>query len=133
MIVNALAILTVFFYDCGQNATSTPLTDRVVMGSGGGTKGVGAFGDQLIEAPPGPIAGTFDDHVVYATVHFAFCLGKSSAAATSFLGGMSSAASNTVLSSAASPPTIAPVSAMAGLHCRPRGSARFVGASYANP
>jgi hypothetical protein len=60
--VDVSVILTLFFYDCGQKAPLPPLTDRVVMDSGGGTKDVGTFGDQLIEVPAGPVAGGFDDH-----------------------------------------------------------------------
>ncbi len=50
------------FCHCGLRAPSPPLTDRVVMSSGGETKGVGIFAEQLMELPPGPVAGEFDNH-----------------------------------------------------------------------
>ena len=37
------------------------LTDRIVMDSRGGAKGVGTLGDRLIEMPSGPVARAFDD------------------------------------------------------------------------
>ncbi len=57
------------FYGCGQKAPLPPLADRVVMGSGSGAKGVGTLGDRLIEMPPGPVAGEFDDHPACALDH----------------------------------------------------------------
>ena len=54
------------FYGCGQKAPLPPLADRVVMGSGSGSKGVGTLGDRLIEMPPGPVAGEFDGHLACA-------------------------------------------------------------------
>ena len=69
MVVYTSVAWLLVFYDCGQKAPLPPLADRVVMGSGGGAKDVGTFGDQLIEVPPGPVVGEFDDHPACALDH----------------------------------------------------------------